>query len=396
MMKSAATMQELLSPFETYRSMRSEQPVFRDEQFHAWHVYRYVDVHRVLTDNDTFRSNLAERDSRHESGRRMSDPGQDTMMRADPPRHRRLRGLVGSGFTARMAERMAPRIRAATDTALDRALHRGTFDVVADLAYPLPVIVISELLGVPAERRRDFKRWSDAMLAGGCAATDPPAGADVAGMHAFLTDILDARRRASGADPDTDLVSALLAAEVDGHRLATSELLSFCGMMLVAGHETTTNLIGNAVLCLDAHPELPDRLRADPALLPGVIEEVLRYLAPVQLVVRYAAADTTIGIQPIRAGELVFPVIGSANRDEEAFDRPDLFDADRSPNQHLAFGHGIHCCLGASLARLQARTALGAMLQRLPGRWEVPDVSLDPLALRFLFGVRRLPLRWNA
>ncbi|HEX5493726.1 MAG TPA: cytochrome P450 [Mycobacteriales bacterium] len=390
-MKSAATMQELLSPYETYRSMRSDQPVFRDEQFHAWHVYRYPDVERVLTEHETFRSNLAERgyECGRGSGRRTPDPGQDTMLRADPPRHRQLRGLVTSGFTAQMVARMAPRIRAVADTALDRALHRGTFDVVADLAYPLPVIVISELLGVPAERRGDFKRWSDAVLAGGCAAPDPRAGGD---MHGFLTDLMDERRR----EPGTDLISALLAAEVDGDRLGPTELLSFCGMMLVAGHETTTNLIGNAVLCLDAHPHLPERLRDDPALLPAVIEEVLRYLSPVQIVVRYAATDSTIGGQRVRAGELVFPVIGSANRDEAAFERPDRFDADRSPNRHLAFGYGIHSCLGASLARLQSRTALAAMLERLPGRWEVPDVALDPLALRFLFGVRRLPLRWNA
>lgn len=391
-MKSAATMRELLSPYETYRSMRVERPVFRDEQFHAWHVYRYPDVERVLTDHDTFRSNLADRDRDRGSCRRAADPGQDTMLRADPPRHRQLRGLVSMAFTPQVVDRMAPRIRAITDTVLDRALHRGTFDVIADLAYPLPVIVISELLGIPAERRGDFKRWSDAVLSGGCDSPDPHAGGDVAGMYAYLAEVLEARR----CEPRDDLISGLLAAEVDGRRLSCGELLNFCGMMLVAGHETTTNLIGNTVLCLDAQPELPDRLREQPTLLPGVLEEVLRYLSPVQIVVRYAAADTTIGHQPVRAGELVFPVIGSANRDEAQFDDPDRFDPDRSPNRHLALGHGIHFCLGASLARLEARTALTAMLERLPGRWEVPGVALDPLALRFLFGVRRLPLVWNA
>lgn len=390
-MKSATAMRELLSPYETYRSMRAERPVFRDKQFHAWHVYRYSDVERVLTDHDTFRSNLAERHRGPDPDSRSADPGQDTMLRADPPRHRELRGLVSMGFTPQVVHRIAPRIRAITDNVLDRALDRGTFDVVTDLAYPLPVIIISELLDIPAERRGDFKRWSDAVLAGGCDTPSPDSGGDVAGMYAYFADVLDERRR----DPGDDLISGLLGAKLNGRGLSTNELLNFCGMMLVAGHETTTNLIGNTVLCLDAHPELPERLRDDPSLLPAVLEEVLRYLSPVQIVVRYAAADTMIGDQPVRAGELVFPVIGSANRDEAQFDDPDCFDVDRSPNQHLAFGHGIHACLGASLARLEARTALTAMLERLPGRWEVPDVSLDPLALRFLFGVRRLPLHWN-
>lgn len=390
-MKSAASVRDLLSPYEAYRSMRGERPVHRDEQFHAWHVYRYADVDRVLADHRTFRSNLAERGDRPEPRRSTADPGRDTMLRADPPRHRQLRGLVSMAFTPPVVDRMAPRIRAITDTVLDRALHRGEFDVVADLAYPLPVIVICELLGVAAERRTDFKRWSDAVLAGGCDTPGPDAG-EVAGMYDYFAEVLERRRR----EPGDDLISRLLAAEVDGRRLSTDELLSFCGMMLVAGHETTTNLIGNAVLCLDAHPDLPDRLRADPALLAPALEEVMRYLSPVQIVVRYAATDTVIGGQPVRAGELVFPVIGSANRDEAQFTDPDRFDPHRTPNRHLALGHGIHFCLGASLARLEARIALAAMLERLPGRWEVPDVSLDPLALRFLFGVRRLPLRWNA
>ncbi|HEY9389691.1 MAG TPA: cytochrome P450 [Mycobacteriales bacterium] len=390
-MRCTASLRELLSPYEAYRLQRAERPVCLDAQFHAWHVYRYADVRHVLADHDTFRSNLANRRRTDEFGRRTADPGQDTMLRADPPRHRQLRGLVSAGFTERTVARMAPRIRAITDTALERALHSGSFDVVSDLAYPLPVIVIAELLGIPARRRGDFKRWSDAVLAGDCDGTTPDADSDVAGMHTHLAEILDQRRR----EPGDDLISDLLAAELDGRRLTAGELLNFCAMMLVAGHETTTNLIGNTVLCLDAHPELTERLREDLTVLPNVLEEVLRYLSPVQIVVRYAARDSTVGDQPVRAGDLVFPVIGSANRDEAQFDQPDRFDPDRSPNPHLALGHGIHFCLGAVLARLEAQTALTAMLERLPGRWEVPDVSLDPLALRFLLGVRRLPLCWN-
>ena len=230
-MRCVASLRELLSPYETYRSMRAEQPVCLDEQFHAWHVYRYSDARQVLSDHDTFRSNLAHRHRADEPGRQMADPGQDTMLRADPPRHRQLRGLVSTGFTERAVDRMAPRIRSVIDTALERALHNGSFDVVSDLAYPLPVIVISELLGIPAQRRGDFKRWSDAVLAGGCDVSAPDADAHVAGMYACFTEILDQRRR----EPGDDLISDLLAAEMDGRRLTVGELLNFCAMMLVAG-----------------------------------------------------------------------------------------------------------------------------------------------------------------
>src|SRR5437879_6573202 len=262
-------------------------------------------------------------------------------------------------------------------------------DVIEDVAVPLPVMVIAELLGIPIEHRERFKLWSDAFVTGGRAGmSDVDARRE---MALFFSDLMEERRRS----PREDLISALLAARIDGESLDQRELLSFCILLLVAGNETTTNLIGNAVLCLDEHPDAEADLRAHPELMASAVEEVLRYRSPVQSMFRLARSEVRLGGQVVPAGDAVVAWIGSANRDPLQFAEPDRFDIRRSPNRHLAFGHGIHFCLGAPLARLEGTIALGALLRRL-GRLRVDHTKLQPVPSGILHGLQRLPVAFAA
>jgi cytochrome P450 len=270
----------------------------------------------------------------------------------------------------------------------------GQMDVVADLAYPLPVTVIAELLGIPTELREDFKRWSDAIVAGDESQSEEERKAlyqEIEGMYGYFTQVLKERRE----HPQNDLVSALLAAEVDGQRLSNMELLGFCGLLLVAGNETTTNLLGNMILCFDEIPGVVERLRNNRELVPAAIEETLRYYSPVKAMPRVAKTETMIGDQRIEPGQVIVAWIGSANRDETEFPDADRFNIEREPNRHIAFGHGIHFCLGAPLARLEAKVALNAMLDRLPGDWQLADAPLEMVKSFVVFGAKKLPMSWG-
>lgn len=373
--------QRLLDPFDAYRHMRETAPVAFDPAHHLWSVYRYDDVQRVLSEYITFSSAYG-RGSGSER-----DPLGASMISTDPPRHRQLRTLVTQAFTPRTVAQLEPRIQAIVDDLLDPIVPTGQMDVIADLAYPLPVIVIAELLGIPTADRARFKQWSDAVVTGSRAAEI--SGHDLqAEMSAYFIQLIEERRAA----PRDDLISALLAAQIDGQHLSQVELLGFCALLLVAGNETTTNLIGNAILCLDEHPDALGLLRAQPNLLPGAIEEVLRYRSPVQSMFRATIRDAEMGNQTVPAGQPVIAWIGSANRDPAQFPDPDRFDIARVPNRHLAFGQGIHFCLGAPLARLEARLALGAMLTRLPRLRRDRTVPLEPLESFIVYGVKRLPI----
>ena len=260
-------------------------------------------------------------------------------------------------------------------------------DIIDDLSYPLPVIVIAEMLGIPQEDRERFKVWSDAVVG----ATHSERGDPQAEMSEYFLDMIQQRRR----EPEDDLISALLDAQIDGQHLNQRELLGFCILLLVAGNETTTNLIGNALLCFDEHPEVMEQLRSEPELVPGAIEEVLRYRSPVQFMYRRAVADITIRDQEIRTGQMVLAWIGSANRDEAQFPDPDRFDIRRTPNRHIAFGHGIHFCLGAPLARLEAKIALTILLERLHEIKRVPDIPLEATGSNVVYGVKHLPITFR-
>jgi cytochrome P450 len=391
-MQTKTNRKQLYAPYDWYRQMRETQPVYHDPDWGAWHVFRYADVARVLSDYATFSSD----ESRYmQPEYRDSSPISSSILRMDPPRHRQLRSLVSQAFTPRMVTQMESRIKEITNGLLDQVAAKGEMDAIRDLAYPLPVTVIAELLGIPTELREDFKRWSDALVSGDEETTEEERQAlfqEIRGMFGYFSQVLDERR----AHPQNDLVSALLVAEVDGEHLSDLELLGFCGLLLVAGNETTTNLIGNVILCLDENPGVVERLRANRALVPGAIEEALRYYSPIKTMTRYSSTETTIGDQRIEAGQFIIPWISAADRDEAEFPDADRFDIEREPNRHLGFGRGIHFCLGAPLARLEVKIALNAMLDRLPGAWQVSDVPLEPIKSFIVFGTKNLPLTWGA
>jgi cytochrome P450 len=368
--------------------MRAQAPVWHDAARGLWHVFCYDDVQRVLSDYAAFSS---------ERGRGSNDPLATSMISLDPPRHRQLRALVTQAFTPRAVARLEPRIAAITDDLISAVTARGTMDVIADLAYPLPVIVIAELLGVPSADRAQFKLWSDAIVQGiHSEAAQAATAAMGANWYMAMVDYFQRMIATRRAEPRDDLISSLLAAQVDGVHLTLQELLGFCILLLIAGNETTTNLIGNAVLCFDEQPEIIPRLRAAPEFLPGAIEEVLRYRSPVQSMFRTTTQAVAIGGTTIPAEAPVVAWIGAANRDPAQFPDADRFDIARAPNRHIAFGHGIHFCLGAPLARLEARIALGALLSWLRNLRRVPDGPLEALGGTIVYGVQRLPVSFDA
>lgn len=380
----STTEDKALNPFPWYRLMRETQPVYYNPQYHYWQVFRYEDVQRVLSDYTSFSSAFG-------GGGQGGDPLSSSLVSMDPPRHRQLRNLVTQAFTPRTVARLSERITTIVNQLLDHVAANRHMDIIDDLAYPLPVIVIAEMLGIPQEDRDRFKVWSDAVVGAGNAGY-PEEGNPQAEMSAYFLNMIAQRSR----ERKDDLISALLDAQIDGQHLNQLELLGFCVLLLVAGNETTTNLIGNAILCFDEHPEVMEQLRAEPELVPGAIEEVLRYRSPVQFMYRTAAANVTIRDQEIQRGQMVLAWIGSANRDEAQFPNPDHFDIRRTPNRHIAFGHGIHFCLGAPLARLEARIALTALLERFHDIKRVPGVPLEATGSDLVFGVKHLPITFRS
>jgi cytochrome P450 len=310
------------------------------------------------------------------------------MLNSDPPDHTRLRRLVATAFTMRRVELMRPRIVEITDELLAGLAGREQVDLVDDFAFPLPVTVICELLGVPYADREDFRTWSTVLLSAGEIDAVVAAGKN---MAAYLHELIAAKR----ADPVDDMLSALIQARDDGDRLDEAELVSMAFLLLVAGHETTVNLIANGTLALLQHPDQRAALRADPALLPGAIEEFLRYDGPIShATIRYTTEPVEIGGVTIPGGEFVVIALGSANRDDDRFADADRLDVTRPAGGHLAFGHGIHFCVGAPLARLEGQIAIGRLFDRFPDL----ALAVDANELRWrhstlLRGLESLPVR---
>ena len=376
-----------LNPFPWYQKMRATDPIFHDAKNGLWHIFRYTDTQQILNDPTTFSSEIIQRSSTitEEEKKQIGEP---SILGLDPPRHRQLRSFVTQAFTPRTVANLAPRVREIIHEQLDHVASDGRMDVIEDLAYPLPVIVISELLGVPAQDRAIFKRWSDDVVS----QDQSQSMQSLRAMSEYLKAITDERRK----KPANDLISDLLTAQVDGQHLTEGELLSFYVLLLIAGNETTTNLIGNAFTSFDDYPQALEQLRADPTLIPGAIEEVLRFRSPVQRLARITTKEIKIGGQQIPAGQIVTPWLGSANRDETQFSDPDTFDVRRSPNRHVGFGHGIHFCVGAPLSRLEGKIALEIMLERFKSIKRDHSVPLEriPAASAF-FGVQKLELTFE-
>ncbi len=384
---------DVLNPFPRYRKMREEDPVHYNEEEKLWVIFRYDDVLRIVNDSSTFSSERVF--ARRRQDEQMTEEEREaarSLLSTDPPRHRQLRNLISQAFTPRSIAQLTPRITEIVNERLDLVIDQGRMDIVGDLSYPLPVIVIAEMLGIPTSERDQFKRWSDAIVS----PREEEAIQASREMRTYFKGIIEQRRK----QPKDDLISDLIASQIDGQHLTEPELLSFCILLLVAGNETTTNLIGNAFLCFDEQPEVMDQMRADQSLIPSAIEEVLRYRSPVQLLVRAVATDTQIGKQPVRAGEVVVPCLSSANRDETQFPNPDVFDIRRTPNRHVSFGHGIHFCIGAPLARLETKIALTIMLERLTDIRRERDnrkrlSPLEPIQSTFVYGVKHLPVTFK-
>lgn len=371
-------------PYPLYERLRAASPLLRDPGSGLWMVFDYEGVKRVLTDHEAFSSR--------------SGPA-DWMIFADPPRHTKLRALVSKAFTPRSIAGLEKRIRSISRELLDGVATRGEMDLAADYAVPLPMRVIGDMLGIPPEDRPRFVRWNDAILKMSYLFGDT-AGAEgvmaeffaVTGeMGEYLAALLAARQ----AEPRDDLLSRLAQAEVDGERLGEQDILGFFQLLLLAGSETTTNLINNAVLCFMAHPAQRERVERERALLPSAIEEVLRFRSPLQWMFRLARREVEVGGQLIPAGATVLAMIGSANHDPAVFEEPGRFDVAREPNPHLAFGHGVHFCLGAPLARLEARVAVGDLLDRVRGIEPVGDGKWEPRKGLHVHGPNRLPIRFR-
>ncbi|MGW3988465.1 cytochrome P450 [Streptomyces sp. NPDC004830] len=366
-----------------------------DEERRQWHVVDHQGVSSILSDPATYSSDMTPIAPTQEDFAAFT---QGNFVGMDPPEHRKLRTRVSQAFTPRVVHGLAPRIEAICARLFDGVADRDRFDVVDTLAYPLPIIVIAELLGIPAEDHRLFQEWA-ATLFGGDQLGDSLDMADleraleaiaptVREMNGYVLDHIRHRR----AHPGDDLTSRLLGAEVDGTRLEDQEIVGFVALLLVAGHITTTALLGNALVAFDRHPGTLTALRKEPDRVPDAVEEVLRWLPPFPELGRRTTRPVTLGGHEIPADTLLMVHLGAANRDPSRFTAPDVFDPARDPNPHLTFGHGIHFCFGAPLARLEARIALQMMMERFSS---ITVPSYDDVAYQnpaVIVGVRHLPI----
>jgi cytochrome P450 len=373
---------QLTSRFPWYRYMREHHPVALDPQTGIWSIFRYSDVHRALTEVADFGNVLP--------GKPEDDPMTGTMLRVDPPRHRRLRTLVNQAFTSRRIGGMRERVQALSDELVADTAKDGHVDVVTSIARVLPTLVIGSLLGIDLSLTDDFRRWTDAFMRSVMNGPNAEQSALLAEMDRYFTHAIDRRRH----DPGDDLISVVVHAEAEGAQLTDRDVLQFCKLLLIAGSETTTHLITNTVLCLQQRPDLMEAVRRDPAMTRAVVEEVLRFLAPIQAAPRRARREIRLGGQVIPAGAMVHPWLGSANRDPEEFPDPDVFSLDRAQGKHIGFGYGIHFCVGASLARLETEVVVTTMLNAFTGTWGVPE-RFPVYPAHQMCGLSSLPLTWS-
>ncbi len=389
------------NPYPLYARLRTEAPVCRviGKTTRLWLVTRYDDVQNVLRDprfaNDR-RNAPVETTLQFRVLHRLFGPLIDHMLATDEPDHTRLRSLVQKAFTPKRVEELRPRVEALTEELLDKALRKQRWDVVSDFALPLPTTIIAEMLGIPPEDRPKFQKWSDTLLLAS-ATTWKGMIKNVPMFMAFMRyirgQIRERRKR-----PTDDLIGALVQAEEAGDRLTEDELLSMVLLLLVAGYETTVNLIGNGVLALLENPAQLEWLLKDPSLVPVAVEEFASYYTPIDYTnSRFTRCDVELAGVTIPAGQLMFAAISSANRDEAKFVDAERLNITRDPNRHLAFGHGIHFCLGVFLARIEAQIAFATLVRRWPDlQLAVPRESLEWRKSLLLRGLESLPVKSSA
>lgn len=376
-----------LNPFPWYQQMRATNPVRFNEQEGTWEIFCYDDILHALLHPTLF-------SSQHDIHANQEVPG--SILHLDPPQHRQLRQLISQAFTPWTVTQLAPQMRSLVHWLLDQKEASGRMDIIDDLAAPLPILVTAEMLGIPAQDRLQFRHWSDALTS-----FDPTRTSEAhLALNASIRALIMQRRASSSVSnsheqPGKDLISALIGARLGNLALTDQDIIDFCTLLAIAGHETTTNLIGNAVFCIDEHPHLWQQLRANPLLLASAIEEVLRYLSPLQRLSRRVTAPTTLHGVQIPAGSTLTLWIGSANHDETQFQQPDVFQIARAPNRHLGFGHGVHMCLGTALARLITRTTLECLLSRFSEIQRVRSMELRPTANYFSYGLVHLPVAFR-
>jgi cholest-4-en-3-one 26-monooxygenase len=375
-------------PYPAFAWMRRNQPVYRDPQSGVWGVTRYDDVRAVAAAPALFSS---------AGGIRPDQPAMPYMIDMDEPEHRRRRRLVGAGFLPKAVAARRAAIGEICDYLIDRVRERGECDFVRDLAAPLPLFVIGDMLGVEPADRPDLLRWSDDMMRA-LGSPDPADLSRAATAFSEYTSYIAKRIAQRRRDSDeSDLIGILANAELDGDRLADDSLTMETLLILIGGDETTRHVISGGMEALFAHPDQHARLCADPGLLPTALEEMLRWVSPIKNMARTATADTTIGDTEIRAGETVLLLYPSANRDEDVFDEPEKFEITRQPNEHVAFGFGPHFCLGSRLARLELEEMFSRLLTRLPDL-ELAEEAAIPLPRRpanFVSGIESMPVTFT-
>lgn len=379
------------NPYPLYERIRSTTPVVYDARTDFWMIFDYDGVKRALTDHTCFGSDLAA------TANQRTPPW---MVFSDPPRHTKLRALVMQAFTPRAVANLEPRVRRLARELLQPGIERGEMDFAAEFAVPLPLKVIAEMIGIPSADWPRFRRWSDEILT--LSQTVASRSAGVAAGHTFHSTVIEIAKYVAmliderRLKPKDDLLTSLVQAEVDGEQLSKEDISNFIQLLLVAGHETTANLLNNAILTFLEFPVEFNGLRADQALLTSAIEEVLRFRSPIQFVFRGTRQQVSMHGAVIPAGKRVLAMIGSANRDPEQFANPDRFDMTRNPNAHVAFGHGIHFCVGALLARLEVRIGLTEFLACVDSFERENVEPWQPRAALNVLGPERLPIRVSA
>ncbi|MCM3271654.1 cytochrome P450 family protein [Paenibacillus elgii] len=372
---SPETMHDFMAFYK--RLAGQQEPLYRLDDFFgmggAWLAFRHEDVAAILKDprfiKDTRK--LAPPQGQGESGQKYAYLSKfrewikqmPNMLSVDPPDHTRLRRLASKAFTPHTIEGLRPRIQQIADELLDAVQERGRMDLITDFAYPLPITVISEMLGIPVADRDQFREWTRKLLN---ASLDPKQEDTVSEVLDKFVEYIKTLLAEKRAHPGNDITSGLVQAHDEEDQLSENELLSTIWLLIVAGHETTVNLIGNGIVALLQHPEQMRLLRSDPSLLPSAVEELLRYAGPVMIASRFASEDVTLHGKDIRKGEMVLVSLAGANVDPHKFSHPEALDITREEHEHLAFGKGIHLCLGAPLARLEGQIAFGTLLRRLP------------------------------